>query len=260
MKAIILSAGQGKRLLPFTAKLPKCLLEVQGKTILEWQIGELSKCGIDAITVVTGYGYEDVDSTLQKNEGLRNIKTFYNPDFAKTDNLVSCWKVREQMNEDFILLNGDTLFESAVLKKLLASPTSPITVTINHKDRYDSDDMKVSLMKTRLTRIGKDLSASETHGESIGMILFRGDGPMIFREGLEQALRESQAAHRWYLSVIDTISRQKEVLTCSIKGLQWCEVDCPADLEAADKVTSYLKGKASDTSAENCQTQKTAVL
>jgi choline kinase len=54
MKAIILSAGQGKRLLPMTATMPKCLLEIQGKTIIEWQIDELPKCGADQITVVTG--------------------------------------------------------------------------------------------------------------------------------------------------------------------------------------------------------------
>ncbi len=259
MKAILLSAGQGKRLLPFTAKRPKCLLEVQGKTLLEWQIQELSKCGINAITVVTGYGYEDVDTVLLQNDELRHIETFYNPDFATSDNLVSCWKVREQMNEDFILLNGDTLFEAAVLKKLLTSHCTPITVTINHKDKYDADDMKVSLTETKLIRIGKDLPPSETHGESIGMILFRGDGPTIFRKALEQALTEPQAAHRWYLSVIDTIARQKEVLTCSIKGLHWCEVDCPADLQAADKITRFLKGNISDNATKNSYSPKAAV-
>ncbi len=53
MKAVILSAGQGKRLLPLTADCPKCILKVRGRTFIEWQIDELAKCGIDQVTVVT---------------------------------------------------------------------------------------------------------------------------------------------------------------------------------------------------------------
>lgn len=238
MKVIILSAGQGKRLLPLTAKIPKCLLKIQGKTLLDWQIGELHKCGIDQVTVVTGYGADKVESSLRENYGRQRIRTHYNPDYATTDNLVSCWKVREEMNEDFILLNGDTLFEAAALKSLLTSSPNPITVAINHKASYDTDDMKVSLSGTRLHRVGKNIPRDEIHGESIGMILFRGDGPMIFRDGLEKALSDSQSVHSWYLSVVDAIAREKTVLTCSITGLLWCEVDYPADLKRAGSVVA----------------------
>ncbi len=238
MKVIILSAGQGKRLLPLTAKIPKCLLEIQGKTLIEWQIDELHKCGIDQITVVTGYGSDKVEALLQQSYGSQSIKTYYNRDYATTDNLVSCWKVRDKMNGDFILLNGDTLFEAAVLKILLAAPANPVTVTINHKDVYDADDMKVSLAEKRLIKVGKDIPAGEIHGESIGMILFRGEGPMIFSKELDEAVNEPNSSRRWYLSVIDDIAGKKAVLTCSIGGLQWCEVDYPEDLKKADRVVS----------------------
>lgn len=237
MKVIILSAGQGKRLLPKTAEIPKCLLDIQGRTLIEWQIGELYKCGIDQVTVVTGYGAEKVDTLLQQRCGYSGVTTYYNPDYATTDNLVSCWKVRHEMNEDFILLNGDTLFEAGVLKRLLASAETPITVTINQKDGYDADDMKVSLTeKTRLTRIGKDIPSGQIDGESIGMILFRGTGPELFSRGLEKAVDEPTAGHKWYLSVIDAIAKENTVLTCSISGLLWCEVDYPEDLEKAGGV------------------------
>ncbi|HSO10149.1 MAG TPA: sugar phosphate nucleotidyltransferase, partial [Desulfoprunum sp.] len=75
MKVIILSAGQGKRLLPMTATLPKCLLPVQGKTIIEWQIDELHKCGIDDITVVVGYNADKVENLLQQRYGSTKIGT-----------------------------------------------------------------------------------------------------------------------------------------------------------------------------------------
>jgi len=259
MKAIILSAGQGTRLLPMTATIPKCLLEIRGKTIIEWQVDELHKCGVDRITVVTGYGADKVEDLLQRRYGPQMVQTHYSPDYATTDNLVSCWKVREEMTDDFILLNGDTLFEAAVVKNLLKSPASPVTVTVNHKDIYDADDMKVSMEGSRLIKVGKDIPSGNIHGESIGMILFRDTGPVIFKNSLEKAMADTESVRRWYLSVIDEIAQEKTVLTCSIKGLAWCEVDYPADLKQADRVVATFnnngKGHAA---AENSQRQKTA--
>lgn len=261
MKVIILSAGQGTRLLPYTANVPKCLLDIQGKTLLEWQIGELHKCGIEQITVVTGYGAEKVDALLQQKYEGQDIKTHYNPDYATTDNLVSCWEVRGQMSEDFILLNGDTLFEAEVVKNLLASPVTPLTVTIDHKEIYDTDDMKVSLDGTRLLNISKEILSDKVHGEAIGMILFRGDGPFLFRDSLEKALNDVQSTHKWYLSVIDAIAKKNTVLTCSIQGLSWCEVDYPTDLdEAATVVTEFTGKSGSDNPGKAFQREKLAVL
>ena len=238
MKAIILSAGQGKRLLPLTAEIPKCLLPIQGKKLIEWQIDALHRCGIDKITVVTGYRAEKVDEVLQRSYEPGRIKTLYNSAYAITDNLVSCWAVRHEMNEDFILLNGDTLFEPAVLKRLLESPDRPVTVVVDHKDIYDVDDMKVEMEGCRLVRIGKDIAHDKAQGESIGMILFRGEGPMLFHSALKKALNDPKAGRKWYLSVIDEMAQVMPVWTCSITGLKWCEVDYPADLKQADGVVS----------------------
>ena len=109
-----------------TATLPKCLLPVQGKTIIEWQIDELHKCGIDQITVVVGYNADKVEELLQHRYGSKKIKTRYNADYATTDNLISCWMVRDEMTEDFILLNGDTLFEAPIVKSLLTRLSPPL--------------------------------------------------------------------------------------------------------------------------------------
>lgn len=257
MKAIILSAGQGKRLLPMTATMPKCLLEIQGKTIIEWQIDELYKCGVDQVTVVTGYGADKLEDLLQRRYGPQRVQTHYSPDYATTDNLVSCWKVRDQMTDEFILLNGDTLFEAAVVKSLLKSPVSPITVTVNHKDIYDADDMKVSMEGSRLTRVGKDIPNENIHGESIGMILFRDTGPAIFKNSLENAMEDTRVVRRWYLSVINGIAQEKTVLTCSIRGLAWCEVDYPADLKQAERVVAtFNTNSIGQAETDNSQSQK----
>ena len=238
MKAVILSAGQGKRLLPMTADRPKCILPVRGQTMIEWQIDELAKCGIDQVNVVLGYGADKVEQTLGRRYGQGKVKTIYNAAYAVSDNLVSCWAAHDEMSSDFILLNGDTLFEAAVLKRLLETGSHPVTVVVSHKDQYDDDDMKVELDGRRLVRIAKDLLPDKVDGESIGMILFRERGPMIFRDALEKALRDPSSRKKWYLSVIDELAQTMPVQTCSTQGLQWCEVDYPADLKLAEGVVA----------------------
>lgn len=240
MKAIILSAGQGRRLLPLTTEMPKCLLPIHGKTLIEWQIDALRECGVDQIVVVTGYHSEKVDEVLERSYGHGPIRTLYNPAYAITDNMVSCWAARHEMGEDFIILNGDTLFETAVLRRLLVSSDQSVTVVVDHKEVYDTDDMKVEMEGARLVRIGKDIGQDKAHGESIGMILFRGKGPLLFCETLGKILNDPTSGKKWYLSAIDEIAQAMPVWTCSINGLKWCEVDYLADLEKADSVVSTL--------------------
>ena len=236
MKAIILSAGQGKRLLPLTADNPKCLLKIDGQSLIEWQINELARCGVDRVSVVVGYHGGRVKQLLNGRYDPQRIRTIYNPMYSWTDNLFSCWAARAEMTEDFILLNGDTLFESAVLNRLLEAPARPVTVVTHKKRYYDADDMKVTLDGNRLIHIGKDLPVDKVDGESIGMILFRGEGPINFYRGVENELSDSSAPKKWYLSVIDALAQVMPVWTLSIHGLQWCEVDFPADLRHAQRV------------------------
>jgi choline kinase len=239
-KAIILSAGQGKRLLPLTNEWPKCAVEVHGQSIIEWQIDELFKCGITDICVVLGFAAEKVESLLDERYGKGTIRTIFNPFYSVADNLGSCWIAKEEMSSDFIILNGDTLFQTAVLERLLDSGPRPITVTVDRKDKYDSDDMKVILDGERLVNIGKKLPLDQVHAESIGMLLFRGEGVDLFRSTVEQLMRDLASLKRWYLSVIDELAQQTPVWTCCIKGLAWGEVDCPEDLKRAEEVVRSI--------------------
>src|SRR5215470_13897328 len=237
MKAVILSAGQGSRLLPLTADRPKCLLPLGPKSLIEWQIDILSRCGVDEVVVVLGFRATLVEAVLAKlaRPELR-IRTLFNPFYNVADNLGSCWLARNEMAGDFLLLNGDTLFESAVVERLLDSPAAPITVTIDRKAAYDADDMKVHLEGTRLLDIGKTLPRAITDGESIGLLLFRGAGPELFVEATERALRTAEGLKSFYLRVIDQLAKSHRVETATIEGLAWGEVDYPADLQRAEQL------------------------
>jgi len=240
MRAIILSAGQGRRLLPLTADVPKCALQIGGRSLVEWQVTQLIKCGIDHVTVVVGFEADKVEHLLRSHYRPDQVQALYNPFFAVSDNLVSCWLARHLMTEDFILLNGDTLFEEAILDRLLGTVSRPITLVTDSKLTYDADDMKVKLGEHRVLRVGKTLEPDQSQGESIGMMLFRGKGPELFVGAIEGTIRKPQALKQWYLSVIDEMAQSDLVWNCSIQGLEWTEVDYPVDLEEAQKlVTSW---------------------
>jgi choline kinase len=252
MKAVILSAGQGKRLLPLTADNPKCLLNIEGQTLIEWQIGELAKCGIERVSVVTGYRADRVEQLLARRYDPRRVRVLYNPTYSWADNLFSCWAARHEMGKEFVLINGDTLFEAAVLERLLDAPVHPVTVVTHKKSHYDADDMKVSLDGDRLVDIGKKLAPERVDAESIGMILFRQKGPVMFGRALDSAMCEPSASKKWYLSVIARMARSMPVWTFAANGLQWCEVDYPADLKPARKVVRTF----SVAEPLNCQRDK----
>lgn len=238
MKAIVLSAGQGRRLLPLTEATPKCLLPVGGRTILEWQLAALARCGVEAATVVVGFGAAEVEARLDAWPPPLRPRALFNPFFPVADNLASCWMARTEMAGDFLLLNGDTLFEPAVVGRLLEAPARPVTLAVDHKAAYDDDDMKVSLDGPRLLRVGKQLPPAAVSGESIGVMLFRGEGAALFRAAVERALRRPEALRRWYLSVIDEMAGAGQAWVASIRGLAWAEVDCAADLERAAAVVA----------------------
>ncbi|AXE64011.1 nucleotidyltransferase family protein [Hyphomonas polymorpha PS728] len=236
MKAILLSAGRGSRLLPLTESRPKCLLPVQETTLLGYQLNTLEAAGIRDVTVVTGFLPDLVEAELAGRSGPLKGSPFFNPFFQVADNLASCWMVRERMDDDFLLINGDTLFKLDLIEKVIAAPAAPILVTIDQKESYDLDDMKVTLSGTSLTAIGKTLLPSETDAESIGILRFKGSGPMFFRSKLEQMMRTQDGVQAWFLKAINAIaSTEGGVETVLIKGHRWAEVDTVADFEGLKK-------------------------
>lgn len=239
MKAIILSAGQGRRLLPLTADRPKCLLPISGQTVLVWQLRALEAAGVELASIVIGFGAAQVEQQLgQVSFAELKTRTVLNPIYDRTDNLVSCLAAREEMDEDFLLVNGDTLFEPGVIRRLLASEPAPVSVAVVRKAAYDADDMKVSAGAGRLTRIGKDLGAGEIDGEAIGVSLFRGQGPRVFVQALEEVQREPDGHRRWYLSAVDLLARRGVVSATLVDGLGYAEIDYPDDVARAESLVA----------------------
>ena len=238
-RAIILSAGKGSRLLPLTADRPKCLIELSGRTLLEWQLDSLFEAGIREMVVVAGFGVDLVEEVLARRGAERgSVSVIFNPFYHVADNLGSTWMAREAMDRDFVILNGDTLVPPALVAGLLAAPPAPITLAVDVKAEYDADDMKVLCEGERLVRVGKRLAAGSYNAEAIGHSRYMGEGPAAFRERIERMMRTPDGTSQFYLSAIDRLADDGIVRAAPIHGLEWAEVDYPADLETAHRLTA----------------------
>jgi L-glutamine-phosphate cytidylyltransferase len=238
-RVIILSAGQGSRLLPLTAEMPKCMIDCSGRSLIEWQIRALAENGVKDIHVVTGFMTEVVERELDRLTGAGlSITAHFNPFYKVADNLGSCWIARAAMQGDFLILNGDTLVSPPLVERVQQGGGFPICVTVDVKAQYDSDDMKVERDGERLVHIGKTLGAAQTNAESIGFLAFRGEGGALFREAVEAMMRTPAGVENWYLKVIDGLAATGKVGTVSIEGMEWGEVDFLNDVEVAQRLTA----------------------
>jgi choline kinase len=237
MKAIILSAGQGSRLGHLVDDRPKCLIDFNGRSLLDRQLDTLEANGVHEAVVVTGFHDELVNAAIARRTGGPAVRTVFNPFYKVADNTGSLYMAREELEGDCLVWNGDTLVSRTLMERVVANKQPGICVTIDRKDGYDDDDMKVVETGGRLKAIGKRISEG-VNAESIGLLAFRGGGAEQFRAAIEQAMRTPEGTTIWYLRVINHLAQSHDVWTLDIAGEEWGEVDFPPDVEAARELTA----------------------
>ena len=122
MQAVILAAGQGTRLRPLTDHRPKCLVEVQGKPILQYQLEALCDAGLRECVIVIGYRAAQVRNFFGTRFRDLSIRYVENEVFDRTNNIYSLWLARREITEDLLLLEGDLIFEPELLIDLIEAP------------------------------------------------------------------------------------------------------------------------------------------
>jgi choline kinase len=235
MKAIILSAGQGSRLGHMTDDRPKCLIEFNGRTLLDRQLDTLEANGVDEAVVVTGFHDELVNEAVARRSTGPKVRTIFNPFYKVADNTGSLFMAREELAGEVLVWNGDTLVSDGLMRKVVRNARAGICVTVDRKDGYDEDDMKVIRDEAdgRLRAIGKRI-AEGVNAESIGLLAFRAGGAERFREAIEKAMRTGEGTTIWYLRVIHHLAQNGDVWTLDISGEEWGEVDFPEDVGSAE--------------------------
>ena len=238
MKAIILSAGQGSRLGHLVDNVPKCLIDFNGRTLLDRQLDTLEANGVHEAVVVTGFHDELVNEALARRSGGPHVRTVYNPFYKVADNTGSLYMAREELSGDCLVWNGDTLVSNELMRRVVANDRSGICVTIDRKESYDDDDMKVVEEGGRLKAIGKRLDLGSVNAESIGLLAYRAGGAEQFRDAIDRAIRTPEGTTIWYLRVIHHIAQDANVWTFDIQGEEWGEVDFPPDVDSARELTA----------------------
>ncbi len=234
MKAIILSAGRGLRMLPMTKNTPKCLLEIgNGVSVLESQLTELMQCSeISKVVLVLGYLANQVEAKLEVFREQMDIEIVYNPFFDSSNNLISLWTAAHEMTSDFIIINGDNIFNQKLLETIVTDQREGVFVVIDKKRSYDDDDMKVSLENGRVLHVSKEISEELTHAESVGFHKVAGKRHInMFVKILLEAIREPRARDQFYLALFNRLIENGALVEyIKVNRSDWAEIDFHPDL------------------------------
>jgi choline kinase len=226
--AIILSAGQGSRLLPVTATIPKCLVEVGGRTLLERQLAALAEAGLKRALVVTGYRHEQVDETLRRPQPLE-AEARFNPFWAVASSIGSVWIARERLQRPFCLLNGDTLFDPGILAAALADPGAGLGLVVEPIAAASYDDMLVRVENGSVGAVSKSLPEAEATHRSLGLVVAERSYADYAQE-LDTLIAERNGAGAYHHDILDRLARRWKVAAIERAAGFWQEVDRPEDI------------------------------
>ncbi len=245
-KAIIVAAGLGSRLKKHTESLPKCMLDFNGKTLLQRQVQAYKDCGINDITVIRGFKKEKIN--------YKNLKYVTNTDYKNNNILNSIFYAEKIINGNIIIAYSDILFESNVVKRLLDS-NHDISVVVDidwrgyyvgRKDHPISEAENVIFdSNNQVVKIGKiGTQKEEVHGEFIGMIKLSNRGTEIFKENFDRVkklywnkpFQRAKIFQKAYLT--DMIQEMVDIgikVHCVIIERGWKEIDTVEDYQKALK-------------------------
>lgn len=155
MKILILNSGIGSRLKPLTNKIPKCLLKINEKSIIEYQLESFSSFGLTKFIITTGFLDSKLRNFVQKRFSNLDIKFVYNPKFEITNYIYSIWLTKRLIDEDIILIHGDLIFEAEILNKILNQQKN--SVLVDSKTDLPKKDFKCLIRENRIKKIGVDI-------------------------------------------------------------------------------------------------------
>jgi choline kinase len=237
IQALILAAGRGSRLGQAGEELPKSLLQVGRRHMIEHQLDVLADAGVGPVHIVVGYGADEVREVV----GMR-AEFIPNGRWASTNSLYSFWLARDKIDTDVVLLNCDVLFSPEVIERLLEAPGDAIAIDTGSGD--GREQMKVRVVDGRVVGMAKDLPPEDSQGENVGMLkLTRETLHALFDKAGE--LLAKGAEQDWVGSAVAAIARSRSFKAVDVAGMPWVEIDFPVDLDRARKeVWPAIRGGA----------------
>lgn len=234
MKAVVLAAGQGTRIRSVHGEHPKCLIEVDGGTILDHQLEALSTAGINDIAIVVGYEKEQIISYVRTKSLInQRIHFIENPAFAITNNIYSLWLALDWLRGDsFVVLNADVVFDSEILRSALRL-YAPISMIVD--PLWRDETMKVIIEEDRVTKMSKKISREEFNGTYIGITVFSKSIQNQFFREMHNLIGSGRVNEFFNIAVQQLANKGISVGFTSTEGLAWAEIDDPVDLSFAQR-------------------------
>ncbi len=225
MRAVILAAGRGGRLIEITGERPKCLAQVGGITLLDRQLRALRSCGLTQIAVVTGYRSLDVMRMCGPTTTY-----VHNAQFAETNSLYSLWLARELLRDGFLVMNCDVLFHEQMLSDLITSRYEDALLMSPACDEapYSDEEMKIRVRAGRVVAISKTIDPRDADGENVGIAKFGAEGAAVLVEEMD-ALVTSGATTEWLPAAFARFCGRRTLHAVDHRGFPWIEIDCPQD-------------------------------
>ncbi|MFQ5957080.1 MAG: sugar phosphate nucleotidyltransferase [Candidatus Brocadiales bacterium] len=251
MQAIILAAGVGKRLMPLTNELPKCLIKIGGKTLLARYLEILERLDIKDVTFVLGHLknmiLEEI-KTLSESKGFR-FHYLINEDY-KRGSITSLWIARAVLGEDALILDADVLFHPALFERLVRSSKS--SCFLMDEDFSDSgEEMKLFVQGDRVIAISKNNTVKSQYvGEGVGFLKLSAEHGLVLKRALEDLIKEGRLDAE-YEEAIDRCLGRCEMGYERVGGLPWIEIDFAEDVERAEREVLPKLGEP-----ENCDAQQ----
>lgn len=231
MQAIVMAAGRGSRLGNLTENLPKSLLEIKGKRLIDINIAMLHKYGIWDITIVTGFKDEKI---IEATKGIPGIKLLYNPFYEFTNVIGSYFIGMQQLHDDFIYMHADTICDIGIFEDLLTCD-GDIVLPVDTKP-CDEEAMKIRIEGGKIVEITKQMPVDVAAGEFIGIAKIKKKviedlnnstigvlRDKIFTSYFEGALQRVFEMNKYDVRMIDTFGRF------------WGEVDFMEDYQRVEK-------------------------
>ncbi|MFV2085483.1 sugar phosphate nucleotidyltransferase [Micromonospora sp. LOL_021] len=243
MIGLVLAAGAGRRLRPYTDTLPKALVPVDGETtILDIGLRNLAAAGLTDVVVVVGYAADAVrtrQADLQDRHGVK-LTLVDNDRAEEWNNAYSLWLARDHFAAGALLVNGDTVHPASVEQTLLAGRGPGILLAVDTVKKLADEEMKVVFDDAgQLTRITKLMDPAQAHGEYIGATLIEASAAAGLTEALEATWRRDPNLY-YEDGYQEYADRGGEVRAAPIGDVDWVEVDNHDDLiKARDIACRY---------------------
>ncbi len=236
MIGLVLAAGAGRRLRPYTDALPKTLVPIgDGVTVLDLILRNFAAVGLDDAVVVVGYAADAVRDRQRHLESAYGVRLhLVDNDKAETwNNAYSLWCAREFFAEGLLLSNGDTVHPPSVEETLLDNRGPALALAVDTVKRLAHEEMKVRWSsQSGLERITKEMAPETAYGEYIGVSLIEPAAALPLTRALEQTWQRNPDLYYedGYQHLVDDGFR---IDVQPIGSVEWVEVDDHADLERA---------------------------